>query len=151
MAVELYLKSLSAETVHVAQESLPPISKEALLRAGIEKAAIEALELDKKPLRPYRVHAAADGGHRLHEILENIEDDVRTGLEDHYKELTGAELHSDLEELSIALEYSRYPYEESIDLERINVSLLMWLSEYLHGLVGTLEPIETVRWRDYRE
>ena len=132
MATELYLKCLAGEVVHVPEETGPPT----------DTSPIDEISSD-------RVYARASrGGHNFRQILDNIDEDVRSLLETTYVKEMGSEFRSDLSTIEDALVVTRYPFEPNHDLERIRLKTLMLISEFLKNFVASLEPRETIQWKD---
>ena len=132
MAIELYLKCLAGEVVHVREEDG--------LKTGIPE--IDEIQSD-------RVYAQANtGGHNFGKILCAIDEDVRCRMESIYVNATGRELNHDLRTIDDALVVTRYPYEPNNDLKRISLKSLMSISEFLRYFVASLEPKATIQWRD---
>ena len=132
MAIELYLKCLSAEVIHVPEEE--PI------KTGIPN-------IDE--VKSYRVCAQAKAGHHdFKRILCGIEDDIQRHLEDSYKAETNRKLQDDLSLICDALTKSRYPYEPCQDPPDGDFQALMFLSPFLRSFVNNLEPRETIRWKN---
>ncbi|MDE0332074.1 MAG: hypothetical protein OXL41_09420 [Nitrospinae bacterium] len=132
MAIELYLKCLAGEVVHISEGEG--------MAAGISPLG---------EFKSERVHAQASaGGHDYRKILGAIDEDIRSLLETSYAKVRGNEFKSDLMAVDNALVVTRYPFEPSSDLERISLKTLMSLSEFLRDFVVVLEPREIIRWKD---
>ena len=131
VAIELYLKCLSAEVIHVPEEPI---------KTGIPN-------IDE--VKWYRVYAQANAGrHDFKLILCGIEDDIQRHLKDSYKAETNRELQDDLSLIRDALTKSRYPYEPCQDPPDVDFQALMLLSPFLRSFVNNLEPRETIRWKN---
>ena len=118
MAIELYLKSLSAEVIHVPEPDDSGWSQ---------------------------VHATADGGHRYKSILLKIDTDVRHALESSFAAETGGSLEDYLNRVEGALVESRYSYEYGHD-DLPHLRTLMTLSDFLSRFVASVEPRESILW-----
>ena len=122
MAIELYLKCLAGEVVHVPEGD---------------------------DLQSTVVHAqASTGGHKFTRIFCEIEEDVRCQMESTYVKNTNGELRHDLDTIEDAFVVSRYPYEPDMDLSRISLQTLASIAEFLQNFVASLEPRETIQWSD---
>ena len=125
MAIELYLKCLSAEVIHVPEE--------------------EPVKTDE--VKSYRVYAQAKAGrHDFKRILCGIEDDIQRQLKASYEAKTNRKLQDDLLPIGDALTKSRYPYEHCMDPTDVDFRALMLLSPFLRSFVNNLEPRETIFW-----
>ena len=132
MAIELYLKCLAGEVVHVAE-------KDGLM-IGIPE--IDEIESD-------RVYAqASTGGHNFRKILCAIDENTRSLLKTNYVKVTGSEFKRDLIAIDDALVVTRYPFEPDNGLERISLKTLMAISGFLRHFVASLETKETIQWKD---
>ncbi len=129
MAVELYLKCLSADLDLVPLEDILPAGQTA----------------DRSV---FLLHAKAVQGHDLAKLLDCIASDIRSALESLYDawlgDQVGGGLRSDLKELSSALTDSRYPYERQIEIDCVNVAALMNISELLNAFTNSMPPIREV-------
>lgn len=122
MAVELYLKCLAGEVIHVPESD---------------------------DLQSCAVYAQANvGGHKFTTILGEIDEDVQRQMESIYVNATDRELKHDLSTIEGVLVVSRYPYEPDMDLSHVNLQTLMSLSEFLQQFVASLEPTDTIQWND---
>ena len=128
VAVELYLKSLSAEQKEVADDLVPSISR------VYASPAVSGSE-----------------GHRLTRQFEAIPDDVQNVLveayEAHPKQVLGADLSSVLTGLEGALMASRYPFECGKDVTRYDLDHLGHLTEFLANFVRNLAPTVRIAWK----
>ena len=130
IAIELYLKCLAAEVIHVPEDDG--------IRTGNPKI---------DDVKFYRVHALAKtGGHNLGEILCEIEGNIRGQLESSYKAETKRNLQDDISKISDVLVRSRYTYEFKNDPSDIDFPTLMSLSAFLKRFVDGLEPKNVFRW-----
>lgn len=124
MAVELYLKALSAEMIHVKDELMPDVS---------------------------RVYAEPRHGHELVPLLDVIPDDVRTELFDAFEaelgRTWGVDLGNVLKEFDGALISSRYPFEYGVDITEYNSGRLVRMVEFLSRFVERLLPREYIVWK----
>ena len=122
MAIELYLKCLAAEVIHVPESANPQAS---------------------------HVYAqASTRGHKFIKMFCTIDEDIRSQMEAVYVKATGRELEHDLGTIEDALEVTRYPYEPGMDLKRISLPTLASISEFLQHFVASLEPTQTIQWKD---
>lgn len=119
MAVELYLKSLSAKKVYQQM----PGSKWS------------------------KVHAEpSQSGHRLKELLDAIPGEFRERLERDFRERCFAELGVILCNYEGLFTQSRYPYEGVHDLAQYPLDPLMMLSEFLREFVAQMVPVQRIHW-----
>lgn len=125
VAIELYLKCLSAETLHVP--------------TGDDSGCVT-------------VHAApvlsGKKGHELTALFDKIPDDVRSELERAFQSATGDGCRDMLARCEGVFSASRYPFEAGMDLSSFHLPTLMRLSRFLRKFVAGLEPRETIQWRD---
>jgi hypothetical protein len=120
MAIELYLKSLSAELVFT------PIDD---------------------AIGGNRVTVAPAFGHRLTALLEKVPADVRGGLEHAFTNRSGGlTLHAAFERCEGAFAASRYPFELGAHLSKYPLDLLMNCSAFLCDYIGALEPVDRIEW-----
>jgi hypothetical protein len=119
VAVELYLKSLSAKKVY--QEI--PDSKWSKVHAEPQQA-----------------------GHKLKQLLDAIPDEFRERLEREFRERCSAELGVILSGYEGLFNQSRYPYEEVHDLARYPLGPLMMLSAFLRDFVAEMVPVQRIHW-----
>ena len=132
MAIELYLKCLAGEVIHVPEES------------GLTTSTPEIDEIASD-----RVYAqASTRTHNFGKILCTIDEDVRSLLETTYVNETDSEFKRDLITIDDALVVTRYSFEPDKDLKRINIKTLMTISEFLRHFVASLEPRESIQWED---
>lgn len=129
-AIELYLKSLSAEVVHEADESFPGMS-----RVYAQPAVTNAK------------------GHGLAGLLDKIDDDIRTALETAYAEMLQPTLENQpaLREvlgcIDGAMVASRYPFERGKDVSKYKLDHLMRVPAFLDEFTRTLEPRQRITWQ----
>lgn len=122
VAVELFLKSLSSKLVHTPSGN------------------VEGMSI---------VHAIPEmKHHRLAELLDNIQDDVRTKLEssfaDYMTDQAGTTLRDSLIPYEGLFAVSRYPFEPATDVGKYPLDLLMELSAFLRTFVANLKPIDRI-------
>ena len=122
MAIELYLKCLAAEVIHVPES------------ANSQGSLVYA--------------QASTRGHKFTKMFCRIDEDIRSQLEAVYVEATDRELEHDLSTIEDALVVTRYPYEPGKDASRISLQTLASISEFLRKFVASLEPRETIQWKD---
>ena len=129
MAIELYLKCLAAEIIHIPEDDD--------IRTGNP-------EIDD--VKSSRVHALANtGGHNFRDILCEIKGNIRGQLESSYEAETKRKLQDDISKISDVLVISRYPYESENDPSGVDYQTLMSLSAFLKHFVDRLEPTEVIR------
>ena len=122
MAIELYLKCLAAEVIHVPESADPEASL---------------------------VYAQArTGGHKFTKMFCRIDEDIRSQMEAVYVKATGRELQHDLRSIEDALVVTRYPYEPGMDISGISLRTLASISEFLQSFVACLKPRETIQGKD---
>ena len=119
MAVELYLKALSAEMIHVEDDLMPEVSRVYATPAIISKQ-----------------------GHGLVGLLNAMPDDVRTAFlaafDAELKPTWRTDLQTVLQGLEGVLMSSRYPFEHGIDITKYNPGHLVGLAGFLRRFVKTL-------------
>lgn len=125
MAVELYLKSLSAEAIYVEDDQDPEVS---------------------------RIYAEpARGGHNLVVLLKAMPPDVHDSIVNAFDAEFGArwnrDLRSVLGEFKKVLEETRYPFECGQDITRFDLMKLMELADFLGGFARGLPWKECVKWK----
>lgn len=127
VAIELYLKCLSAEKLHVP--------------TGDASGCV-------------KVHAApvlaGRKGHELTALFDAIPDEVRGNLErafGKFQSATGDGCRDMLARCEGAFSASRYPFEAGSDPSSFDLSTLMRLSGFLREFVAGLEPRETIQWK----
>lgn len=123
VAIELYLKCMSSEQVHV------PMSD------GSEGCM---------------VHSDPARGHVLVDLIDKIPEDVRRDLaqtfgRDHPEASKG--LRGMLASIEGAFIATRYPFEAGTNISDIGFRELMLLSRFLHKYVAGLDPKETIQWQ----
>lgn len=133
MAIELYLKCLAGEVVHVVDAEDPSTGMPEI--DGIKSEKVFA--------------QASMRGHNFRKLLVSIDEDIRSLLDANYVDETGNQLACDLTAVDEALVMTRYPFEPNMDLERIDFKkTLMTVSKFLGSFVANLEPRETIQWKD---
>lgn len=124
MAVELYLKSLSAEAIYVEDDQKPEVS-----------------HIYAEPAR---------GGHNLVVLLKAMPPDVRGSLIKAFDTEFGTRWNKDLRsvlgEFKKVLEETRYPFECGKDITRFDLMKLMELADFLGGFVRGLPWKECIKW-----
>ena len=123
VAIELYLKCLSAEVIHTPLED----------DLGTHIVSAEAIA----------------NSHHLVSLFDAIPDEVRCNLTKAFEKSndTCSKCFRDaLGALKGVLEYSRYPYEPARHLEP-DIPKIMWISAFLHEFVDSLEPREWIEWQ----
>lgn len=123
VAIELYLKCLSAEKVYIPCED------------GVEGQLVHS--------------EPAIRGHSLTVLFDKIPDDVRCDLAQAYEERKAAasgDLRHNLSLFEGAFMTTRYPFETQADLSAINLRGLMSLSSFLREFVAAIEHRETIQW-----
>jgi len=121
VALELYLKSLSAVTVHT------PIP-------GFPGGSIVTAEAEIK-------------GHGLVRLLKSIPGDVRKSLEQEYKTThPGRVLQEALIQYEGLFAASRFAFEKSKKLDKYLLSPLMELCSFFRDFVSRIEPSERIEW-----
>ena len=128
MAVELYLKCLSAELIHVEDEQMPEVS------------------------RVYAAPAITSGpGHGLVALLNAMPPDVRHSLINAFdaelRTRWNKDLQSVLAELEGAFLATRYPFEHGIDITRYNLEHLMGLADFLGRFARSVPTMDCIEWK----
>jgi len=128
MAVELYLKCLSAELIYIEDKHMPEIS------------------------RVYAAPTIPTGhGHGLVALLDAMPRDIHRSLinafNDEYKDRWNDDLPKVLAELEGAFMATRYPFEHGADITRYNLEHLMGLAEFLSRFARSIEPMDCVEWQ----
>jgi len=121
VAVELYLKSLSAKKIYRPVEN----SDWSEVHAEPKKA-----------------------GHELSKLLAAIPDEFREPLEREFRERHGVELPVTLSDYEGLFNKSRYAYEEHCDIGKYPLSPLMTVSAFLRDFVAQMQPVERIQWSD---
>jgi hypothetical protein len=119
VAIELYLKCLSAEKVYAD--------------VGVGWA---------------RASAGPERGHDLTALLGEVEGDLRDELHRAFQielAFVGLSFRSALEQCEGAFEASRYPFEQGHDPSNVPVELLMNVSRFLQRFVSKLHRGETIQ------
>jgi hypothetical protein len=124
VAVELFLKSLSSELIHVPVDGFDGLSS---------------------------VHAEPElKHHRLVELFDNISDDVRSQLESDFTTNTLGQAGTSLRDMLIMYEglfaTSRYPFESKANIRKYPLTPLMELSALLRRFVANMNPIDQIEW-----
>jgi DNA polymerase len=131
VAIELYLKCLSAELVHVRDESAGDVSR-VYARPAI----------------------TGSKGHRLVDLFDALPEDLRLPLvatfEAELRSKLGIGLRLLLSRLEGAFMSTRYPFESGIDISRYELGHLMNLSQFLQRFVHALPPKSRITWKDGR-
>lgn len=128
MAMELYLKCLSAELIYVE---------------------------DKLMLEASRVYAApaitSKQGHGLVGLLNAMPLDVRLSLINAFDAELGPRWNKDLQsvlaELEGAFMATRYPFEHDIDITRYNLQHIMGLADFLGRFARSVQPTDRIEWK----
>jgi hypothetical protein len=123
VAIELYLKCLSAEKVHVPTND---------------------------GWGGCMVNSEPAWGHILTELFDKIPDDVRSDLTKTFAESQPAasnSLRDMLTSVEGAFMTTRYPFEAGANISSIDLRGLMLLSYFLHEYVARLTPRETIQWK----
>jgi hypothetical protein len=128
MAIELYLKSLSAQSVHTPVEDFPGLSK---------VTAAPSLRGPK--------------GHKLVALLEKVQNDLIQELEAAFRTECGGAgnltFREALEQCEGAFAASRYPFDHGMNLLSYPFRILMATSEFLTKFVGKLPHSERIEWK----
>ncbi len=124
VAVELFLKSLSSELIHVQVKDFDGLST---------------------------VHAEPElKHHRLVILFDNISDNVRLQLESDFATSALGQGGTSLRDLLVMYEglfaTSRYPFESKADIRKYPLMPLMDLSAFLRRFVASMEPIDQIEW-----
>ena len=105
MAIELYLKSLAGEVIHLPESD---------------------------DLQSYVVYAQENkGSHSFGDILSLLDENLRCDMESTYVNETRRQLEDDFSAIESALVVTRYPYEPDMDLESISLKTLRSLTEII--------------------
>ena len=128
MAVELYLKALSSELIHVKDDLMPEMSRVYVASA-----------------------ITSSQGHGLVGLLNAMPDDIRTALlaafDAELKPTWRIDLQSVLQGLEGVLMSSRYPFEHGIDITKYNLEHLVGLAGFLARFVKTLPATDRIAWK----
>ena len=124
IAVELYLKCLSAELIHVEDEQMP-----------------EGSRVYAKPARRGR------RGHNLVALLGAMPPDVRCSLINAFRSRWNKDLQRVLKELEGAILATRYPFECGIDITCYNLEYLMGLADFLGRFARSVPPTDRIEWK----
>ena len=124
MAVELYLKCLSAELIYVEDDLMRKVS---------------------------RVYASPKKVHGLVALLDAMTQDVRRSLIRAYdakiKTRWNKDLRSVLTELEGVFAATRYPFEPDMDIRRYNFTELMELVDFLGRFATQLPSKAYIKWK----
>jgi hypothetical protein len=124
IAVELYLKSLTSESVHL------PVKRE-----------INVARVYSKP---------AVANHLLAEIYDAIKPELKTDLDEQFRLAgigrAGESLRDTLLRFRRLFAISRYPFEPEADTGGFDIHLMMQLSEFLHRFVAQQKPLDIIEW-----
>jgi hypothetical protein len=127
MAIELYLKSLSSQSVHIPVEDFPGLSK---------VTATPSLRGPK--------------GHKLVALLDKCQNDLirelEAGFRTEYSGEGNLSLREALEQCEGAFAASRYPFDHGMNLSNHPFRILMATSEFLTKFVGKLPHRERIEW-----
>lgn len=123
IAVELYLKSLTAESVH------EPVKDE-----------VDVARVYSRP---------EVANHQLEVIYDGIKPKLKCELDEQFRlGAIGREpLRDTLGRFRGLFMISRYPFEPQADLSEFDLHLLMRLSAFLHRFVSQQEPVDIIEWR----
>jgi hypothetical protein len=123
VAIELYLKCLSAEKVY---------------SDGGRGWSI--------------ISASPQFGHGLTTLLDKVEVDLRDELDRAFSAESAASMglsfRAALEQCEGTFEASRYPFEPQHDLSKCPLALLMGCSRFLQQFVAKLRTRQTIQWMD---
>jgi hypothetical protein len=123
ISVELFLKSLSSESIFVPESTFGGYN-------------VYALPQVKK--------------HTLIELYESIPEDIRNELDSRFRASQLALSASSLSEMLGTYEglfaVSRYPFEEGSDIRRYPVTLLIELASFLRSFAISLRPVDRIDW-----
>ena len=124
IAIELYLKCLSAESIWVEDDLMPKMS---------------------------RVYAAPETGHGLVSLFNTIPQEVRTSLIEAFDTEFGNRCNNDLrsvlKKFEGAFHKTRYPFEHGMDITRYNYAELMELADFLGRFANKLPSREYIEWK----
>jgi hypothetical protein len=128
IAVELYLKCLSAELIHVEDEQMPEVS------------------------RVYVAPAITSGqGHAFVALFNVIPPDVRCSLinafDAEFRTRWNKDLQSVLAELEGVFLAARYPFEHGIDITGYNHDHLMGLADFLSRFARSFPQTDRIAWK----
>ena len=124
VAVELYLKCLSAELIYVEDDLMPKSS---------------------------RVYAAPEIGHGLVALLNAMHQDTRDSLNNAFnaeiKARWNKDLRSVLKGLEGAFSATRYPFEYGTSIRRYNLTELIELTDFLGRFARRLPTKNDIEWK----
>ena len=123
ISVELFLKSLSSESIFVPESTF----------GG------------------YKVYASPQvKKHTLIELYESIPEDIRDELDSRFTTSRRASSASSLREILRTYEglfaVSRYPFEEGSDIRKYPLTPLMELASFLRTFISSLRPVDRIDW-----
>lgn len=125
IAVELYLKSLASQSIHV------PVSD-----------CMDAARVYAKP---------EVANHHLQAVYDAIDDEIKSELEEQFRLSGMGQASENLKELlgrhHKLYAISRYPFEPGANISSFDINLLMELSSFLHEFVSQWEPVDKIEWR----
>lgn len=120
VALELYLKSLCAVTIHTPVPDVPGLSI---------------------------ITAKAKASHGLIDLLESIPDDIRQSLQEAYAAAHhGSKLRDALQDYEGMFEASRYVFEKGKKIDTYSVAPLMDLCSFLRNFVTNMGPVNRIEW-----
>ena len=124
IAIELFLKSLSSELIHVPVADFDGLS---IVHA-----------------RPELKH------HKLVDLFDNIPDDIRSQIETSFVNNTSSQAGITLRDMLATYEglfaASRYPFEPDFDITKYPLESLMELTMFLRTFIANLEPTDRIEW-----
>ena len=128
MAVELYLKCLSAELIYIEDEHMPEVS------------------------RVYANLTIPRGhGHGLVALLDAMPKDIRRSLinafNDDHRDRWNHNLEKVLADLEGSFMATRYHFEHGADITRYNLEHLMGLAEFLSRFARGIQPMDCIEWK----
>lgn len=128
MAVELYLKCLSADLIHIEDEQMPEMS------------------------RVYAAPAITSGqGHGLVGLLNAMPPDIRDSLIDAFDAELRRRWKTDLQSVLAGLEgafmASRYPFEQGSNITRYNLEHLNGLADFLCRFARSFPASDRFEWK----
>ena len=129
MAVELYLKSFSAELIYIEDDQMP-----------------EASWVYSEP-----AITSGKGGHGLVDLLDAMRKEYRCILTDVFNDSLGAawqkDLRSVLEDLEGVFMETRYPFEHGSNITRYNLEHLEGLVDFFGCFVSILQTKSHFEWK----
>jgi hypothetical protein len=128
MAIELYLKCLSAELVHTPDDDFPGLF-----------------------LVPAAPALTGRQGHNFSALFgrlsDNLKQDVEAAFQSEYPNAVGQTFLEVLKRCEGAFAESRYPFEPGKNISKYPLDDLMFISEFLSGFVSKLPPKEFIEWK----